>query len=112
MTTPAVLVMSEAMSVIRRTSTVGADGRPVVTEVSEPCTGAFKHRMTIDNFDAGVVTSNEVTVYVYTGALPEVGDVMVIRGERFESVGIAHPMVSRATNVVHHHEVRVRRTER
>lgn len=107
------VIFTEDVAIVSLTTSVGDDGRSTVSETTTTVKAAHRHRVTADEGDFGVVAQEEVAVYFPASvAPPATGDYVEIRGERYEVVGTAYPQVRYRDASIHHHEVRVRRSER
>ena len=107
------MIFTEDVDIIALTTATGEDGRSTVTETTTTVKAAHRHRVTADAGDFGVVAQEEVSIYFpATVTPPATGDLVAIRGERYEVVGTAYPQVRFRNASIHHHEVRVRRSER
>lgn len=107
-------LFSEPVLVTRVVEAPGEDGRPV-EQPQEPVLvkGAYRHRASVDSFLDGVVLADELVLYLP----PEMrglgaGDRVEVRGDVYEVVSTSFPQTNFREGVVHHVEVRARRSQR
>ncbi len=106
-------LFSRPVTVIHTSGTsVDSSGRPTRTTTTTTVKCAYRHRLSSDVFDGGVVVTEEITFYMPPQTAVQPADTLTMSGDLYEVVSDPFEVWNHRAGSVHHLEVRGRKVDR